>query len=166
MSARSSPAAERLARVMTVRHRQFAMRIVVAAVIAGLFFGFTGWLYATLWFVAYVGLQLAELKVFKLETLDEALKSPFLNYRAALYTLAFNTLLFGAFGVQEAISGGAWGVVCACLLWAGSIMNSVVVSNGSNDAFLYQAMPSALFYFTAPVFTLAAGASWIDAGAP
>ena len=164
MSGRSSPAAERLARVMTVRHRQFAMRIVVAAVIAGLFFGFTGWLYATLWFVAYVGLQLAEQKFFKLETLDEALKSPFL-YRAALYTLAFNTLLFGAFGVQEAISGGAWGVVCACLLWAGSIMNSVVVSNGSNDAFLYQAMPSALFYLTAPVFTLAAGASWIDAGA-
>ena len=149
---------------MIVRHRQFAMRIVVAAVISGLFFGFTGWLYATLWFAAYVALQLAELKYFDVRTIGEALKSPF-RYRAALYTLAFNTLLFGAFGVQEAVSGGAWGVVCACLLWAGSIMNSVVVSNGSNDAFIYQAVPSSLFYLTAPVFTLAAGGTWIEAGA-
>ena len=112
MSARRSPAAERLARVMTVRHRQFAMRIVVAAVISGLFFGFTGWLYATLWFAAYVALQLAELKYFDVRTVGEALKSPF-RYHAALYTLAVNTLLFGAFGVQEALTGGAWGVVCA-----------------------------------------------------
>jgi len=164
MSARRSPAAERLARVMIVRHRQFAMRIVVAAVISGLFFGFTGWLYATLWFAAYVALQLAELKYFDVRTVGEALKSPF-RYHAALYTLAVNTLLFGAFGVQEALTGGAWGVVCACLLWAGSIMNSVVVSNGSNDAFIYQAVPSALFYLTAPAFTLACGGTWIEAGA-
>jgi signal transduction histidine kinase/ActR/RegA family two-component response regulator len=161
MSAESRSPVERLTRVMNMRRRQFAMRIVVAAVIAGLFFGFTGWIFATLWFASYVGLQLAELKVFAAADLAEALESP-LRYRAALYLLAFNTLLFSAFGLEEARSGGTWGVVCACLLWAGSIMNSVVVSNGSKDAFVYQAAPSALLYLTIPFFTLADGAPWID----
>jgi signal transduction histidine kinase/CheY-like chemotaxis protein len=162
MSAHNHSAVERLVRVMSVRRRQFAMRIVVAAVIAGLFFGFTGWLFATVWFAGYVGLQLLELRVFPADDLSEALTSP-VRYHGALYLLAFNTLLFGLFGLEEARNGGAWGVVCACLLWAGSIMNSVVVSNGSRDAFAYQAAPSALLYFTIPVFTLADGAPWIDA---
>jgi signal transduction histidine kinase/CheY-like chemotaxis protein len=162
MSAHNHSDVERLTRVMNVRRRQFAMRIVVAAVIAGLFFGFTGWLFATLWFAGYVALQLFELQAFPAADLSESLKSPF-RYGGVLYLLAFNTLLFGVFGLEEARSGGAWGVVCACLLWAGSIMNSVVVSNGSKDAFVYQAAPSGLLYFTIPIFTLADGAPWIDA---
>ena len=162
MSAHNSSAVERLTRVMTVRRRQFAMRIVVAAVIAGLFFGFTGWLFATIWFASYVGLQLLELKLFPAEGLSEILRST-LRYRGALYLLAFNTLLFSAFGLAQAHSGGTWGVACACLLWAGAIMNSVVGSNGSRDAFVYQAAPSALLYFTIPIFTIAEGAPWIDA---
>jgi signal transduction histidine kinase/ActR/RegA family two-component response regulator len=164
MSANNSPAVERLARVMTVRHRQFAVRVVVAAVVSGMFFGFTGWAFASIWFSTYLALQLFELKLFSGANHEEILQSPF-RYRGTLYLLAVNTLLFGAFGLQEAMTGGAWGVSCACLLWAGSIMNSVVVSNGSKDAFLYQAVPAALFYLTAPLFTLAAGAPWIDAGA-
>jgi signal transduction histidine kinase/CheY-like chemotaxis protein len=161
MSAHNHAAVERLTRVINVRRRQFAMRIVVAAVIAGVFFGFTGWLFATLWFAGYVGLQLLELQLFQAAGLCEALKSP-VRYRGALYLMAFNTLLFSVFGLQEASSGGTWGVVCACLLWAGAIMNSVVVSNGSRDAFVYQAAPSALLYFTIPIFTFADGAPWID----
>jgi signal transduction histidine kinase/ActR/RegA family two-component response regulator len=162
MSANNNLAVERLARVMAVRHRQFAMRIVVAAVIAGLFFGFTGWIFATIWFGAYVALQLFELRIFGEADASAVLATP-LRYRSVLYLLAFNNLLFGAFGFQEAVNGGAWGVVCACLLWAGAIMNSVVVSNGSRSAFIYQAAPLALFYLTAPVFTLVDGGPWIDA---
>jgi signal transduction histidine kinase/ActR/RegA family two-component response regulator len=163
MSAQSSLAAERLARVMTVRHRQFAMRVVVGAVVAGLFFGFTGWIFATVWFFGYTALQLFEDKVYGADP-GRVLKSA-AGYRSTLYLLAFNTVLFSGFGLKEAFSGGAWGVACACLLWAGAIMNSVVVSNGSKDAFVYSALPSALFYLTAPLFTLMTNAPWIDAGA-
>jgi signal transduction histidine kinase/ActR/RegA family two-component response regulator len=157
----SNPAAERLARVMIVRHRQVAMRVVVAAVVAGLFFGFTGWLFATLWFGVYVGLQALEAEVFGAEP-GEILKTS-RGYFGALWLLAADTLIFSGFGLFEAISGGAWGVACACLLWAGAIMNAVVVSNGSRDAFFYQAVPSALFFLAAPIFTSFAGAPWIYA---
>ncbi len=160
MSANNSSAVERLARVMIVRHRQFAMRLVVAAVIAGLFFGFTGWIFATAWFAVYVAVQLMGQQLFGDESLA-VLQSP-LRYRGALLLLSVDTLVFGLFGFQEALRGGPWGVACACLLWAGSIMNAVVVTNGSKHAFIYQALPSALFYLTAPLFAVAAGAPWID----
>ncbi len=163
MSVKNSSGVERLARVMDVRRRQFAMRVVVAAVIAGLFFGFTGWIFATAWFVAYLALQLFELKVYEAPGVG-SVSTP-ARRLGALYLLAFNNLLFGAFGFWEAMSGGTWGVVCACMLWAGAIMNGVVVSNGSRSAFVYQTAPLALFYLTAPIFTLADGAPWIDAGA-
>jgi len=163
MAAQNALAVERLARVMAVRHRQFAARVVVAAVVSGLFFGFTGWAFATVWFSAYVVLQVLELKLYGADA-TKALRSPF-RYRATLYLLSLNTLLLCAFGMAEAVSGGAWGVTCGCLLWAGSIMNSVVVSNGSKDAFAYQAAPAAVFYLMAPIFTLTAGAPWIDTGA-
>jgi signal transduction histidine kinase/CheY-like chemotaxis protein len=158
--ANNNLAVERLARVMTVRHRQFAMRVVVAAVIAGMFFGFTGWLFATLWFACYVAVQLLEHRLFA-DNPAAALHARG-GYRGALLLLSLDMLVFGLFGFQEALSGGPWGVACACLLWAGSIMNAVVVSNGSKDAFIYLALPSALFYLTVPVFTLTAGAPWID----
>jgi signal transduction histidine kinase/ActR/RegA family two-component response regulator len=163
MSAQDALAAERLARVMTVRHRQFAMRVVVGAVVAGLFFGFTGWMFATVWFVGYTALQLFEDTAYGTDP-ARILKSR-AGYRGTLYLLALNTILFSGFGLKEALSGGAWGVACACLLWAGAIMSSVVVSNGSKDAFVYSALPSALFYLTAPLFTLMVNAPWIDAGA-
>jgi signal transduction histidine kinase/ActR/RegA family two-component response regulator len=146
---------------MAVRHRQFAMRVVVAAVISGLFFGFTGWLYAAVWFATYVSIQLIEYKLFG--PTPEAFLKSHARYRLALCLLSVDTIVFGLFGFVEALEGGPWGVACACLLWAGSIMNAVVVSNGSKHAFAYQALPSALFYLTAPLFTLAAGAPWIDA---
>jgi signal transduction histidine kinase/ActR/RegA family two-component response regulator len=164
MSAINGSAIERLARVMTLRQRQFATRVVVASVIAGIFFGFTGWLFASIWFAAYVGLQLVERALF--EDVDVAsLLTSTGRYRQALLLLAANTLLFGAFGLAEALKGGPWGVACACLLWGGSVMNSVVTSNGSRDAFAWQAAPSAFFYLAAPAFTSAAGAPWIDSGA-
>jgi signal transduction histidine kinase/CheY-like chemotaxis protein len=149
---------------MLVRHRQFAMRIVVAAVVAGLFFGFTGWLFASVWFAFYCAMQVAEDRIYAAPGADPGtfLKSPW-AYRSTLYLLALNTLLFSGFGLAEAVTGGSWGVVCACMLCAGAIMNSVVVSHGSRDAFLWQAAPCALFYLTAPLFTLATGAPWIDA---
>jgi signal transduction histidine kinase/CheY-like chemotaxis protein len=163
MSAQDALAAERLARVMTVRHRQFAMRVVVGAVVAGLFFGFTGWMFATAWFVGYTALQLFEDKAYGTD--PTRILSSRAGYRGTLYLLSLNTVLFSGFGLKEALSGGAWGVACACLLWAGAIMSSVVVSNGSKDAFVYSALPSALFYLTAPLFTLMVNAPWIDAGA-
>jgi signal transduction histidine kinase/ActR/RegA family two-component response regulator len=146
---------------MIIRHRQVAMRVVVAAVIAGLFFGFTGWLFATLWFGVYVGLQAIEAEVFGADPRD-ILKSR-RGYSGALWLLTADTAIFSGFGLLEAISGGPWGVACACLLWAGGIMNAVVVSNGSRDAFFHQAVPSALFFLAAPLFTATAGAPWIYA---
>ena len=160
-SADRNSTADRMARVMLVRHRQFAMRIVVAAVVAGLFFGFTGWLFASAWFIVYCAVQILEDRLYGADS-ARILKTQF-GYSGALYLLAFNSVLFSLFGLKEALAGGAWGVACACLLWAGQIMNSVVVSDGSKDAFLWQAAPCALFYLTAPIFTLVAGAPWIDA---
>lgn len=164
MLATDGPAMERLARVMRLRRRQFAVRIIVAAVVAGIFFGFTGWVFATIWFVGYVGFQVLELELFRRVDLTSFLQRP-RNYHATLGLLAANTLLLGGFGLAEALAGGPWGLACACLLWAGSIMNSVVVSIGSKDAFLSQALVCSVFYLSAPFVTLAAGAPWIDAGA-
>jgi signal transduction histidine kinase/ActR/RegA family two-component response regulator len=162
MPAINGTATHRLARVIALRQEQFAARILVASVVAGIFFGFTGWIFATVWFGAFVGLQLVERALFANVDVEALLTSPS-RYRQTLVILGANITLFGSFGVAEVIEGGPWGLACACLLWGGAMINSVVTANGSKHAFFAQALPSTCFYLTAPGLAIIVGAPWIDA---
>src|ERR1700722_18624873 len=149
-----SPASA-LARVLVVRREQLAFRIGLAVISAAGTQGLDGWLITLVWLVAYVAVQAGEQRAFR--DISSAGDLTPGRIRAVLAAISAGTFAFGALGLMMAMAAGPWGLVCASLVWSGTIVNGAMVNSGSRPALLASIVPPGLYFLSTPLFVLAAG---------
>jgi EAL domain-containing protein (putative c-di-GMP-specific phosphodiesterase class I)/GGDEF domain-containing protein len=149
-----SPASA-LARVLVVRREQLAFRIGLAVVSAAGTQGLDGWSITLVWLVAYVAVQVGEQRAFR--NVSSATDLTPGRIRAVLAAISAGTFAFGALGLLMAMAAGPWGLVCASLVWSGTIVNGAMVNSGSRPALLASIVPPGLYFLSTPLFVLAAG---------
>jgi predicted signal transduction protein with EAL and GGDEF domain len=148
------------ARIIVARRAQVRIRFGFAVIIVGIFHIYTGPALALQWAALYLGLQTLEFFVFRDVTETSVLSLP---ARIAFYaTMLTSSLVFTFFGVMEAAFGGSWGVVCAGILWTGSISNAAIVSGESRVAMTCSLGPPALAFVAVPYFIIAGGGNLGD----
>src|SRR5665213_650037 len=149
--------ASALARVLVARREQFAFRVGLAAVTAGGCQALTGWRVMLIWLTAYVAVQIGEHRALR----DVSTAADLTPARtcAVLATISAGTFVFGAVGLLLAIFAGPWGLVCASLVWSGTIVNGAMVNSGSRSALLASIIPPGLYFLSTPLFVLVAGES-------
>ena len=151
-----SPAAA-LARVIVARREQLVFRLGLAVVSAGGSQVLAGWRITLVWLAAYTAVQVGEHRAFR--DVSGATDLGPGRICAVLAAISAGTLVFGAIGLLLAIIAGPWGLVCASLVWSGTIMNGAMVNSGSRPALLASIIPPGLYFLSAPLFALAAGES-------
>jgi hypothetical protein len=119
-----------IALAMESRANQRNTRIGIAAVASFSFCTLVGVGFATAWFLAYAGSQLAESRLFPRHRIPTG---PHADRwaSAAVGLIALNNLFFALLAVRQALSQHDLGLVGAGLLIAGAIVNGVIVSAGS-----------------------------------
>jgi predicted signal transduction protein with EAL and GGDEF domain len=158
MEPMESPASA-LARVVVARREQLAFRVGLAVAVAVVCYTLTGWQVALVWVAAYVAVQVGEQRAFCDVSIAAGLTPG--RIRAVLATISAGTFVFGAIGLLLATYSGPWGLVCASLVWSGTIVNGAMVNSGSRPALLASIIPTGLYFLSAPLFALAAGESII-----
>jgi signal transduction histidine kinase/ActR/RegA family two-component response regulator len=156
MAEAAAPQGHPMVGVMLARAQQVRLRIALPLVIGPAFHIYTGWPIALAWVAAYVALQLIELWIFAPSKLAARLARPGWR-RAALALVALNGLVFGAFGLVEAVLGGASGTACGALLLCGAVMNAVLTSSGSRKIFLAAMAPQVAYFMLLPFVADAVG---------
>jgi EAL domain-containing protein (putative c-di-GMP-specific phosphodiesterase class I)/GGDEF domain-containing protein len=68
-----------------------------------------------------------------------------------------SAVIFAFFGILEASQAGAWGLLCAVLLWSGAILNGAMVSGESKMALVCSIVPPLLHFLSVPYFVLESG---------
>src|ERR1700682_852642 len=154
MEPRESPASA-LARVLVTRREQLVFRLGLAVVSAVGSQALTGWPITLVWLAAYVAVQVGEQRAFRDVSTGTDLAPR--RIRAVLAAIAAGTFVFGTIGLLLATVAGPWGLVCASLVWSGTIMNGAMVNSGSRPALLASIVPPGLYFLSAPLFVLAAG---------
>lgn len=144
-----------LARVLVARREQLGFRIGLAVVSAGGSQALTGWRITLIWLAAYLAVQVGEHRAFR-DVSTAADLTPG-RTRAVLAAISAGTLVFGAIGLLLATLAGPWGLVCASLVWSGTIMNGAMVNSGSRPALIASIVPPGLYFLSAPLFAHAAG---------
>ncbi len=144
-----------LARVLVARREQLGFRIGLAVVSAGGSQALTGWRITLIWLAAYLAVQVGEHRAFR-DVSTAADLTP-RRTRAVLAAISAGTLVFGAIGLLLATLAGPWGLVCASLVWSGTIMNGAMVNSGSRPALIASIVPPGLYFLSAPLFAHAAG---------
>jgi len=134
---------ERVARldsIMEARRKQTGFRLIVGVCLVVFYQQLLG-LYPTLvWAAIYTALQLTELRVFAKQTSLARVRTS-AGYSLALALLFANTLVFGSFAVLWPFKVGAWGVSIGVFLLAGAMLNTVLTTQQSKDAFHASAAP-------------------------
>jgi EAL domain-containing protein (putative c-di-GMP-specific phosphodiesterase class I)/GGDEF domain-containing protein len=149
-----SPASA-LARVLVARREQLAFRVGLAVVSAVAGQALTDWKTTLVWLTAYVSVQAGEHRAFRDVSSAADLTSG--RIRAVLAAISAGTFVFGAIGLSMAMFAGPWGLVCASLVWSGTVVNGAMVNSGSRPALLASITPPGLYFLSAPLFVLAAG---------
>jgi predicted signal transduction protein with EAL and GGDEF domain len=148
------------ARVMVSRRAQLHVRLGLAAIIAAVFQTFTGIGPALLWIAISIALQTFEFAVFRRFDEDHP---PGPRVEIAFYGMVLlSNIVFTSFGFVEAYLGGSWGIVCAGILWSGSIAGSAIVSGGSFVGVVCSLGPPLLAFFAMPALVIASGGSLTD----
>jgi EAL domain-containing protein (putative c-di-GMP-specific phosphodiesterase class I)/GGDEF domain-containing protein len=150
------------ARIMVARRAQLRVRLGFAVVILAVFQLQTGWLVALAWAATYVGLQTIEFVSFRRVRASQTL-SPGIRLLCFSLMLASN-VTFTLFGLLMC-RHGSWGVVCAGILWSGTIANAAIVHGESRAALLCSLLPPTLAFLALPWFILSNGGGAADAAA-
>jgi len=147
------------ARMIVARRAQLRVRLGFAAVIVGVFAIQTGFVVALTWAALYVGLQILE--YFSFRRVGEAsVLTRMAQWRFFGLMLGSNAAftLFGLLLCRH----GSWGVVCAGILWSGSIANAAIVSGESRGALVCSLTPPTLAFLAVPWFVLSNGGTLTD----
>jgi predicted signal transduction protein with EAL and GGDEF domain len=156
--AATSDGGSAIAQVVVARREQIFIRVGVCLVIALVFQMLTGILPAAAWAATYTALQAVEYKIFQRVTET----SPFsprgrIGFLAMMVT---SNLAFAFFGLMVSSGAGAWGVVCAGLLWSGAIFNGAIVSGESRLALTASIVPPLLYFLSVPYFVIENGGAF------
>lgn len=150
------------ARIIVTRRAQLRVRLGFAAAIVTVFQLQTGLGVALAWAGLYVGLQALEFVTFR-RIQDSQTLAPRTQWLFFGLVLASNVAftLFGFLMCRH----GSWGVVCAGILWSGSIANAAIVSGESRGVLLCSLLPPILAFLVVPWFILSNGGSVVDGAA-
>jgi EAL domain-containing protein (putative c-di-GMP-specific phosphodiesterase class I)/GGDEF domain-containing protein len=144
-----------IVRVIAARRAQVRVRLGFATIIASVFHIYTGVTAMLIWAALYVTLQLLEYVLFQNVTEDT---TPSRALEFLFYGLVLaSSIAFTSVGILEASSGNPWGIVCAGVLWSGSLANGTLVSGKSRVVLAVAVAPPLLAFFTAPYFILQHG---------
>ena len=146
-----------LADTFNSRRRQMAMRVAVAVLLSAVYGGLVGWLFTLAWLATYLTLQLIEWRLYGL--LAAGSSPGRVGAVVALALLAANGAVFGAYGLAEPLTYGAWGLANGAFLLAGAVLN-VAVSNRSKVSFLTSLSPYGLYLPALGFIAHGLGASW------
>jgi signal transduction histidine kinase/CheY-like chemotaxis protein len=147
---------------MANRAGQVRPKIALALLIALVFNPFTGVAFAVVWWLAYVLSQLAEVRIFAPESLEERLESR-TGYAQLVVMVAASNVLFSAFGVVEILRGGPWGALSGALLITGAIVNALTTTASSRALFFAGLTPQMLCFICLPYIALTHGAGPLTA---
>lgn len=143
--------ADELARALAARREQFLFRLSVALASLLVFNVFTGWPIALAWFAAYAAIQMVERRLLYDLPVGRLTRG---RRRTGLAVVAASNAVFSGLGIFEALHGGPWGLVCAVMLWSGSILNGASVGAASRAMVLASNTPPALCLLAAPFLVI------------
>jgi EAL domain-containing protein (putative c-di-GMP-specific phosphodiesterase class I)/GGDEF domain-containing protein len=141
-----------LARVIVARREQIRIRIVTCVAAAAFFQMLTGIVPALIWAAVYMTFQAGEYILLNhITEMTPVTRRSEIGFFAVL--ISSNTL-FASFGIVECYYAGAWGVICACLMWTGAILNGAIVSGESRGALAASIAPPFLHFAAIPFFVI------------
>lgn len=148
-----------IAAIIVARRAQLSVRISAAGVILAIFHLQTGLVPAIAWSVLYTSVQLLEYFIFR--KIDETQTMTRRAERVFLALAMANSAAFTSFGLLLAASGN-WGVMCAGIIWSGTISHATMNSGGSRHALQCAILPPILAFFALPEFILRDGGGIAD----
>jgi EAL domain-containing protein (putative c-di-GMP-specific phosphodiesterase class I)/GGDEF domain-containing protein len=150
-----------LARVIVARREQIRARIVICVAAAAFFQMLTGTVPALIWAAVYISFQAGEYILLNHVTeMTPVTRWSKIGFFAVM--VSSNTL-FASFGIVECYYAGPWGVICACLIWTGAILNGAMVSGESRGALAASIAPPFLHFAAVPYFVISEGGGVIVA---
>lgn len=157
MSTTTPGRADRLEIVMDGRRRQIAFRIAILATIIICYQHMIGLGLTLAWAGVYLILQLLELRAFTRDNTLARVSTPG-GYRFALALIMANTLVFGVLALLWPLKSGPWAAGSAAFLLAGAMLNTVLTTKQSKEAFRASALPLAVYCAATPLVALSVGA--------
>ena len=148
-----------IAAIIAARRAQLGVRLSSAALIICIFQLQTGLSWALAWGVTYFTVQLVEYFVFR--KVDETRAMARSAERVFFALTMANSAAFTSFGLLLAASG-SWGVMCAGILWSGTIAHATINSGGSRETLQCALLPPVLAFFALPGFILRDGGDLAD----
>lgn len=147
--------------VSAVRQRRAALlqRLAMGCAAALVFSPIIGWGLATLWAVAYFGVQIVDLWVFGPINSGRATTLGPLRKLAAHLMLFANSAAFGSLSVPLWVQGGAMGGVCAAILLSAGAVYSVINAVGSRTVLAVTLSPHMVYLGLSPFFLVQEGAT-------
>lgn len=145
--------------LVAARRSQLGVRLSSAAVIVAIFQLRTGLGWALAWVSLYASVQILEYLAFHRGDRSSTLARSEKRLFFAL-TLA-NSAVFTSFGVLLATSG-TWGILCAGIIWSGTIAHAVINSGGSRLTLQCALLPPVLAFIALPGFVFRDGGNLID----
>ena len=147
---------EALAEVLEARRLQVRFRAGVATIMYLLLSWFLGMVATSLWFFAYLALQLIETSIFGKSGINKSSFSP--KFRAlALLVLAANTAVFGSLAIYSFIPLKTYGFASGGFLLAAAVLNVTLTTHGSKLAFVASLAPLIAYLFTMFIFSVGMG---------
>jgi predicted signal transduction protein with EAL and GGDEF domain len=147
------------ATLIAARRSQLSVRLSSAVVIVIIFQLQTGIGWALAWGALYVSVQVLEYFVFRGVEGSCAMAR---SEERLFFALAMaNSAIFTSFGLLLAASG-TWGMMCAGILWSGTVANAVINSGGSRYTLQFALLPPALAFSVLPEFILRDGGNLAD----
>ncbi len=142
--------------ILEARRKQVGFRLGSAGVITLCYGGLLGWPIMAGWFAVYVALQLADLLCLSTR---KRLAAPLSRAaaKAALATIALNSVVFGSLSLAFVLRMGSWGSACGTYLLAGAMLNTVLTTVESKAAFACSIAPFLFFGLATPLVTLLSG---------
>ncbi len=141
------------------RAGSFRMRIVLAIIIAAIFFPFVSIPFAAGWAAIYIAAQFVEAWMFKPAGLKDLLSTR-RGRAGALIMVAINQEIFCSFGVVEFLRANPWMAICGMLLLMGATLNAMLTSAASRSMFRAAVGPPVLSFGVLPFAAYQAGQEW------
>ncbi len=137
------------------RREQIYVRVGISLIIGICFYSITDLAATITWVTGYIAFQLAEYVLFRPITAVTPLTP--LKQIAGLAVMTTSNIGFASYGLLESSHGGTAGLVCACLLWSGAILNGAIVSGESKTVLACSIVPPLLHFFSVPYFVIENG---------
>ncbi|MDB5655009.1 MAG: hypothetical protein JWQ94_2622 [Tardiphaga sp.] len=144
-----------IAYTIAARHRQFHIRLAFSIVVAGIFTTFIVWSAILIWLSLFIAVQVLEFVLYRKVTDDSAISAAYRNGFFAF--LLANNVIYGFLGLLVCGYGGSWGVLGACLLWSGTILNGAMVGGAAQVPISCTILPPMLHFLIVPVFVIRYG---------